>query len=93
MTTRRDDRRIVRQALVDRTVTCSTIKADIGMAVVTKTISKHLAKANLKSKHPFRVLLLPREHRRLRLQCCQARAMWNATDWRNVVFIDESRIV
>ena len=74
-TTRRDDRRIVRQALVDNTVTCSTIKPYVEVEVVTKTISRCLAKANLKSKRPFRALPLPPEHRRLLLQWCQARAI------------------
>ncbi|GFX84830.1 transposable element Tcb2 transposase [Trichonephila clavipes] len=56
--TRREDQRIVRQALVDPTVTRSTIRADVGVAIVPQTISRHLAEANLKSKHPFRALLL-----------------------------------
>ncbi|GFU90768.1 transposable element Tcb1 transposase [Trichonephila clavipes] len=38
-----------------------------------------------------------REDRRivqqLRLQWCQARSMWNVTDWQKVVFSDESRFV
>ncbi|GFX44088.1 transposable element Tcb1 transposase [Trichonephila clavipes] len=60
-TTRRDDRRIVRQALVDSTVTRSTIRADVGVSIVPQTISRHLAEANLKSKRPFRALpLTPR---------------------------------
>ncbi|GFS68875.1 uncharacterized protein TNCV_409491 [Trichonephila clavipes] len=46
-TTRRDDRRIVRQALVDPTVTRSTIRADV--AIIPQTISRHLAEANIKS--------------------------------------------
>ncbi|GFV79355.1 transposable element Tc1 transposase [Trichonephila clavipes] len=79
-TTRREDRRIVRQALVDPTVTRSTIQADVGVAIVPQTISRHLAEANLKSKRPFRALPLPPEHRQLRLQWCQARSMWNVTD-------------
>ncbi|GFV46654.1 transposable element Tc1 transposase [Trichonephila clavipes] len=49
--------------------------------------------ANLKSKRPFRALPLTPEHRQLRLQWCQARSMWNVTDWQNVVFNDESRFV
>ncbi|GFY24641.1 transposable element Tcb1 transposase [Trichonephila clavipes] len=52
-TTRREDRKIVRQALVDPTVTRSTIRAD----------------------------------------WCQARSMWNVTNWPKVVFRDESRFV
>ncbi|GFW32869.1 uncharacterized protein TNCV_1774361 [Trichonephila clavipes] len=92
-TTRREDRRIVRQALVDPTVTRSTIRADIGVAIITQTISRHLAEANLKPKHSFRGLHLTPEHRQLRLQWCQARSMWNVTDWQKDVFSDESRFV
>ncbi|GFV47715.1 transposable element Tc1 transposase [Trichonephila clavipes] len=92
-TTRREDRRNVRQALVDPTVTRSTIRADVGVAIVPQTISRHLEEANLKSKRPFRALPLTPEHRQLRLQWCQARSMWNVTDWQNVVFSDESRFV
>ncbi|GFT82840.1 transposable element Tcb1 transposase [Trichonephila clavipes] len=63
-TTRREDRRIVRQALVDPTVTRSMIRADVGIAIVPQTISRHLAEANLKIKHPFRALpLKPDESR------------------------------
>ncbi|GFV15126.1 transposable element Tc1 transposase [Trichonephila clavipes] len=92
-TTRREDRRIVRQAIVDPTVTRSTIRADVGVAVVPQTISRHLAEANLKSKSPFRALPLTPEHRQLRLQWGQARSMWNVTDWQKVVFSEESRFV
>ncbi|GFW12965.1 uncharacterized protein TNCV_3328971 [Trichonephila clavipes] len=46
-TTWREDRRIVRQALVDPTVTRSTIRADVSEAIVPQTISRHLAEANL----------------------------------------------
>ncbi|GFV16358.1 transposable element Tc1 transposase [Trichonephila clavipes] len=92
-TTRREDRRIVRQALVDRTVTSSTILADVGLAIVPQTISRHLAEANLKSKRPFSALLLTPEHRQLRLQWCQIRSMWNVTSWQKFVFSDDSRFV
>ncbi|GFX31266.1 transposable element Tc1 transposase [Trichonephila clavipes] len=92
-TTRREDRRIVRQALVNPTVTRSTIRADVGVAIVPRTISRHLAEANLKSKRPFRALPLTPEHWQLRLQWCQSRSTWNVTDWQKVVFSDESRFV
>ncbi|GFT14695.1 transposable element Tcb1 transposase [Trichonephila clavipes] len=92
-TTRREDRRIVRQALVDPTVTRSTIRADVGVAIVPQTISRHPAEYNLKSKHPFRALPLTPEHRQLCLEWCQARSMWNVTDWQKVMFSDESRCV
>ncbi|GFV12821.1 transposable element Tcb2 transposase [Trichonephila clavipes] len=59
-TTKERDRRIVRQAHVDPTVTRSTIRADVGVAIVPQTISRHLAEANLRSKRPFRALPLTR---------------------------------
>ncbi|GFY28868.1 putative RNA-directed DNA polymerase from transposon BS [Trichonephila clavipes] len=68
-TTGREDRSIVWQALGDPTVTHSTIRADVGVAIVPQTVSRHLAEANLKSKRPFRALPLTPEHRQLRLQC------------------------
>ncbi|GFT56410.1 transposable element Tc1 transposase [Trichonephila clavipes] len=70
-----------------------TREADVGVAIVPQTISRHLAEANLKSKSPFRALPLTPEHRQLSLQWCQARSMWNVTDWQKVVFSDESRFV
>ncbi|GFT92901.1 hypothetical protein TNCV_740591 [Trichonephila clavipes] len=74
-------------------VTRSTIRADVGVAIVSQTIYRHLAEANLKSKRPFRALPLTPEHRQPRLQWCQARSMWNVTDWQKVVFSDECRFV
>ncbi|GFW58241.1 uncharacterized protein TNCV_2634151 [Trichonephila clavipes] len=55
---------------------------------VTRKTTRHLAETNLKSKRPFRALPLTPEHRQLRLQWCQARSMWNVTDWQKVVFSD-----
>ncbi|GFU32193.1 transposable element Tc1 transposase [Trichonephila clavipes] len=37
-----------------REVTRSTIRADVGVAIVPQRISRYLAEANLKSKRPFR---------------------------------------
>ncbi|GFX71850.1 transposable element Tc1 transposase [Trichonephila clavipes] len=62
-TTRREDRRIVRKALVDPTVTHSTIRADVGVTIVSQIISRQIAEANLKSKCPFRALPLTPKHR------------------------------
>ncbi|GFX14342.1 transposable element Tc1 transposase [Trichonephila clavipes] len=69
------------------------MRADVGVAIVPQTISRHLTEANLKSKRPFHALPLTPEHQQLRLKWCQARSMWNVTDWQKVVFSDESRVV
>ncbi|GFY26805.1 transposable element Tc1 transposase [Trichonephila clavipes] len=88
-----EDRMIVRKALVDPTVTRLMKRAEVSVTINPQTISRHLAEANLKSNRLFRVLPLTPEHQRLRLQWCQARSMWNVTDWQKVVFSDESRFV
>ncbi|GFW33962.1 transposable element Tc1 transposase [Trichonephila clavipes] len=67
-TTRIEVRRIVRQALADPTVTHSTIREDVGVAIVPQTISRPLAEVNLKSKRSFHALPLTPEHKQLRLQ-------------------------
>ncbi|GFS88354.1 transposable element Tcb2 transposase [Trichonephila clavipes] len=85
--------RIIRQALVDPTVTRSTILAGVGVAIVPQKISRHLAVANKKSIRPFRTIPLTPEHRQLHLQWCQARSMWNVKYWQKGVFSDESRFV
>ncbi|GFW28419.1 transposable element Tc1 transposase [Trichonephila clavipes] len=86
-TTRRENQSIVRQALVGPIVTRSTIRADVGLAIVVQTISTHLADANLKSKRSFRALPLTPEHRHLRLKWCQARSMWNVTDCKRLCLV------
>ncbi|GFW51802.1 transposable element Tcb1 transposase [Trichonephila clavipes] len=62
-TTKREDLKIVWQALVDPTVPRSTIREEIGVAIVPQTISRHLAEANLKSKRPFHALPVTPEYR------------------------------
>ncbi|GFX13487.1 HTH_Tnp_Tc3_2 domain-containing protein [Trichonephila clavipes] len=56
------------------TVTRSTTRADVDVAIVPQTICRHLAEANLKPKRPFRALPLTPQHWQLRLQWCQARS-------------------
>ncbi|GFU40262.1 transposable element Tcb2 transposase [Trichonephila clavipes] len=92
-TTRREGSKDRATSTVDPTVTRSTIRADVGVAIVLQTISRHLAEANLKSKRPFRALPLTPEHQQLRLQWYQARSMWNVTDWQKVVLRDKYRFV
>ncbi|GFY05819.1 transposable element Tc1 transposase [Trichonephila clavipes] len=83
-TTRREDRRIVRQALWTPRRRCSNCSTNNFQTP---------CRSKFKSKRPFRALPLTPEHRQLRLQWCQARSMWNVTDWPKVVFSDESRFV
>ncbi|GFT43544.1 HTH_Tnp_Tc3_2 domain-containing protein [Trichonephila clavipes] len=44
-----------------------------------------------RSRRPLRRLPLTPHHRQCRLDFCRPRATWSVTDWRRVIFSDESR--
>ncbi|GFX88734.1 transposable element Tcb2 transposase [Trichonephila clavipes] len=58
-----------------------------------QTIRRYLATGHLGSWHPLNVLLLSPTPRRLRLKWCRAPGNWTATEWNQVIFIDESRSI
>lgn len=91
--TKRDDRRIVRQALMDSTAVRSTIQSNVGVPIALQIISRCLTEAILQSDCPFRLLPLTPKNQSLRIRPCQARTMWNATDWQNLMLSDESWFV
>ncbi|GFU99164.1 transposable element Tcb2 transposase [Trichonephila clavipes] len=95
VTSRREDRHIVRDARVQPTVSSAAIQAQVApllrTPVSSRTIQRCLAKIHLGSRHPLRVLPLTPTHRRLCLECCRARENRTAAEWNQVVFSDESR--
>ncbi|GFV60302.1 transposable element Tcb1 transposase [Trichonephila clavipes] len=56
-----------------------------------ETIRRRLTEVGLRSRRPLRRLPLTPHHRQCRLDFCQPRATWSVTDWRRVIFSDESR--
>ncbi|GFW47229.1 transposable element Tc1 transposase [Trichonephila clavipes] len=56
-----------------------------------KTIRRRLTEVGLRSRRPLRRLPLTPHHRQCRLDFCRPRATWSVTDWRRVIFNDESR--
>ncbi|GFT55585.1 HTH_Tnp_Tc3_2 domain-containing protein [Trichonephila clavipes] len=52
---------------------------------------RRLTEAGLRSRRPLRRLPLTPHHRQCRLDFCRPRAPWSVTDWRRVIFSDESR--
>lgn len=94
-TTRRQDRFIVTQALRERTATANSLRGQLRHAanvnVSDQTIRNRLRAANLRSRAPaVRQTLLPR-HRVARENWCRQHLRWNARQWANVLFTDESR--
>ncbi|GFU50502.1 transposable element Tc3 transposase [Trichonephila clavipes] len=66
----------------DREITSSAIK---------RNHKRRLTEVVLRSRRPLRRLPLTPHHRQCRLDFCRPRATWSVTDWRRVIFSDESR--
>ncbi|GFT69995.1 HTH_Tnp_Tc3_2 domain-containing protein [Trichonephila clavipes] len=56
-----------------------------------ETIRRRLTEVGLRSRRPLRRLPLTPHHRQCRLDFCRPRAILSVTDWRRVIFSDESR--
>ncbi|GFV75727.1 uncharacterized protein TNCV_1756551 [Trichonephila clavipes] len=83
----------LRSVLLARWIIRSAPLEIVGSSGHEKVTTSGKPEANLKHECHFCALSLTPEHRQLRLQWCQARPMWNVTDWQKVVFSDESRFV
>ncbi|GFW01495.1 transposable element Tcb1 transposase [Trichonephila clavipes] len=78
-TTSREDRQIVRMAVMDRSVTSRTISQHIESvtrhSVSARTIRRRLQQSDLSARRPLLGLPLTESHRRLRRQWCDKRRM------------------
>ncbi|GFW72484.1 transposable element Tcb2 transposase [Trichonephila clavipes] len=94
VTSAREDWRICRQAVAapqaPSTSILQHVQDTLDVPISTRTISRRLVESGLHSRCPLRTLALTPQRRRARLECCRARATW-ITEWRSVVFSDESR--
>ncbi|XP_023210485.1 uncharacterized protein LOC111613368 [Centruroides sculpturatus] len=94
-TNEREDRAIRRAATSTPTMSLSSIQRHLPPSRHTvasrETIRRRLADAGIRSRRPLRRLPLTPHHRQCRLDFCRSRASWSVTDWRRVVFSDESR--
>ncbi|GFT39812.1 transposable element Tcb1 transposase [Trichonephila clavipes] len=91
-TTSREDRQIMRMAVMDRSVTSRTIAQHIESvthhSVSARTIRRRLQQSGLSARLPLLGLPLTQNHRRLRCQWRDERRIW-ATEWNEVVFTVE----
>ncbi|GFX39916.1 transposable element Tcb1 transposase [Trichonephila clavipes] len=94
-TTSREDRKIVRRAVTNRSVTSRTVAQHIESvthpSVSPRTIRCRLQKSCLSARRPLIGLPLTQNHSRLHRQWYDERSMW-AVEWNDVVFTKESRI-
>ncbi|GBM50393.1 hypothetical protein AVEN_97216-1 [Araneus ventricosus] len=89
-TTEREDRRVRRIAVANRTASAAEIRAAVGTTETQRTVTNRLLQGKPRARLPVACIPLTPNHCRLRREWCQARAHWK-TEWRSVVFSDESR--
>ncbi|GBN76927.1 hypothetical protein AVEN_200071-1 [Araneus ventricosus] len=89
-TAEREDRRVRRLSVAHRTASSAEFRAAVGNTVTQRTVTNHLLQGQLGAIRPVACILLTSNHCRLRREWCQASAHWR-TEWRSVVFSDESR--
>ncbi|GFX46168.1 transposable element Tcb1 transposase [Trichonephila clavipes] len=81
-TTSRENRQIMRMAVMDRPVTSRTVAQHIESvthhSVSARTIRRRLQQSGLSARRPLLGLPLTQNHRRLRCQWCDERRMWAA---------------
>ncbi|GFW77710.1 transposable element Tc1 transposase [Trichonephila clavipes] len=91
----REDRAIRRVATSAPTTSLASIQRHLPSSrhpvPSRETIRRRLTEVGLRSRRPLRRLPLTPHHRQCRLDFCQPRATWSVTDWRRVIFSDESR--
>ncbi|GBN73285.1 Transposable element Tc1 transposase [Araneus ventricosus] len=89
-TTEREDRRVRRMAVAHRNASVAEIPAAVGTTVTQRTVAIRLLQGQLQARCRVACIPLTPNHCRLRHEWCQARDLWR-TEWRSVVFSDESR--
>ncbi|GFW11897.1 transposable element Tcb1 transposase [Trichonephila clavipes] len=91
----REDRAIRRVATSAPTTSLASIQRHLPPSrhpvPSRETIRRRLTEVGLRSRRPLSRLPLTPHHRQCRLDFCRPRATWSVTDWRRVIFSDESR--
>ncbi|GBO08348.1 hypothetical protein AVEN_229904-1 [Araneus ventricosus] len=90
VTTERKDRCARRMSVTHRIASAVEIRAAVGTTVTQRNVKNRLHQAQLRARRPVTCIPLTPNHCRLRREWCQARAHW-WTEWRSVVFSEESR--
>ena len=95
MTTRAQDNRLRTQHLRDRyrpaTRTSATTIGNHGRPIGAQTVINRLRAHGIRPRRTYVGPQLLKIHRRARLQWCRAHVRWQAGQWKQVLFSDESR--
>ena len=95
MTTKREDRMIVKMSLKDHFDTATAISHEFcvqtGKPISRKTVSRRLNKETV-ARIPCRKLLISKKNQKVRLDFATEHIMWTDEPWNIVHFSDESKL-
>ena len=95
VTTQAEDNRMRTQHLRDRKRTAARTARETrgrhGGQISKQTVLRHLKERGIQPCRPYVVPKLTRRHRQARLTWCRNRQYWNAAQWRQILYTDESR--
>jgi transposase len=92
LTSKRDDRNLVRMSLADRHKNAKELMADWGANCGVHTVRRRLVASGLKARIPRKKPLLNVLQRQKRLNWAKAHLNWTLDQWKNVLWSDESKI-
>ena len=93
-TSERQDRLLVRNSLRNGFMTAPQLQQEVGLTdtVMTRTVRNRLMEQNLFARVAQRKPMVTGQNRRRHLQFARDHIEWTSEDWRQVVFIDESKL-
>ena len=95
MTTKQEDRMIVRMSLKDRFDTATSISRTFceqtGKPIFRKTVFRRLNKEKLVARIPCRKPLVSKKNQKVRLDLTTEHIVWTEEQWNMVHFSDESK--
>ena len=89
-TNKNQDKRLVVLQKRDPFASTRQLKNDLDLSCSTKTISRRLSKAGLKSYYTVKKPWISEKNRRKRLVWAKKYRNWTLDQWRRVLFTDES---
>lgn len=87
----RDDIRVFRTIKSNPFLSARQIQQEVLPTVSSRTIQRRLVEKGMLSRRPAKKPLLKARHRQARLEFAQQHQHWTISQWRNVLFSDESK--
>lgn len=90
-TSQRTDQKIIREIKKNPFISSTELVRELSLNVSARTIRRRAVTAGLCARKPSKKPFISRKNRLARLAFAKAHVGWNASQWRNILFSDESK--